>query len=212
MDIRQFERQYSALKTLSVARRMNSTETFLAFKKRRCSLIEDNPANWAEIILFLKDDLLADFARNFLCDAQNYSDAELEIMFKLFEHNQELLRNLNLLCDFLILAKILLERKDSGWSTQIESALNVQSVMKKIDTSAKFLQKPLADLMSVLCDESLKPYSVGYRLLLNWLPNFKKSLPNVIVQVRYKLEALRPLVDTHSKEMKQLYATYDILL
>ena len=30
MDIRQFERQYSALKTLSVARRMNSTETFLS--------------------------------------------------------------------------------------------------------------------------------------------------------------------------------------
>ena len=123
MNIRQFESQYAALKVLSVNRKMKNDDMFLTFKKRQNIVTENSPASWAEIVHFLKQDLLNAFVGDFLEDARNYNDYELEKLFVLLEHNQELFRIKELACDFLVLAKELTEREDSGWNTQIEAAL-----------------------------------------------------------------------------------------
>jgi len=117
MNIRQFESQYAALKVLSVNRKMKNDDMFLTFKKRQNIVTENSPASWAEIVHFLKQDLLNAFVGDFLEDARNYNDYELEKLFVLLEHNQELFRIKELARDFLVLAKELTEREDSGWNT-----------------------------------------------------------------------------------------------
>ena len=81
MNIRQFESQYAALKVLSVNRKMKNDDMFLTFKKRQNIVTENSPASWAEIVHFLKQDLLNAFVGDFLEDARNYNDYELEKLF-----------------------------------------------------------------------------------------------------------------------------------
>ena len=69
MNIRQFESQYAALKVLSVNRKMKNDDMFLTFKKRQNIVTENSPASWAEIVHFLKQDLLNAFVGDFLEDA-----------------------------------------------------------------------------------------------------------------------------------------------
>ncbi len=212
MDIRQFERQYEALKILSVNKKMTAGEVFLTFKKRQLTLVENKPASWVEVIHFLQESLVADFIKDFLCEAKNYSDAELEILFKLLEHNQELFRNVNFLHDFLVLANILVKREDSGWSTQIESALNVPNVCKKFETAQGQIKSVFASLMVHLVKEAVNQNAACQRILLQWLPSFRDVQGSVILQVRQELEKVRGEANKRSGVIKQLYAAYNVLL
>lgn len=146
MNIRQFESQYAALKVLSVNRKMKNDDMFLTFKKRQNIVTENSPASWAEIVHFLKQDLLNAFVGDFLEDARNYNDYELEKLFVLLEHNQELFRIKELARDFLVLAKELTEREDSGWNTQIEAALYSPNMSKQLESGLLCLKFPFAEL------------------------------------------------------------------
>ena len=145
MNIRQFESQYAALKVLSVNRKMKNDDMFLTFKKRQNIVTDNSPASWAEIVHFLKQDLLNAFVGDFLEDARNYNDYELEKLFVLLEHNQELFRIKELARDFLVLAKELTEREDSGWNTQIEAALYSPNKSKQLESGLLCMKFPFAD-------------------------------------------------------------------
>ncbi len=212
MDIRQFERQYEALKILSVNKKMTAGEVFLTFKKRQATLVENKPATWVEVVHFLQENLVADFVKDFQKEAKNYSDAELEILFKLLEHNQELFRNVDFLRDFLVLANVLIKREDSGWSTQIESALNVPNVRKKFEIAQGAIKSAFASLMVNMVKEAVNQNLVCQRILLQWLPGFKDVQASVILQVRQELEKWRGDVNKRCSGVKQLYAAYNVLL
>ena len=186
MNIRQFESQYAALKVLSVNRKMKNDDMFLTFKKRQNIVTENSPASWAEIVHFLKQDLLNAFVGDFLEDARNYNDYELEKLFVLLEHNQELFRIKELARDFLVLAKELTEREDSGWNTQIEAALYSPNMSKQLESGLLCLKFPFADLMAAKVKYALASpalitdcLSTGCRRLKNrsrWrLPKFIRS-------------------------------------
>ena len=172
MNIRQFESQYAALKVLSVNRKMKNDDMFLTFKKRQNIVTENSPASWAEIVHFLKQDLLNAFVGDFLEDARNYNDYELEKLFVLLEHNQELFRIKELARDFLVLAKELTEREDSGWNTQIEAALYSPNMSKQLESGLLCLKFPFADLMAAkvkyaLASPACGALSTGCRRLKN---------------------------------------------
>lgn len=212
MNIRQFERQYEALKILSVNKKMTAGEVFLTFKKRQLTLVENKPASWVEVVHFLQDNLVNDFVKDFLCEAKNYSDSELEILFKLLEHNQELFRNNVFLNDFLSLANILIKREDSGWSTQIESALNVPIVRKKFETAQGPLKSVFTSLMVNMVKEAVNQNLICQRILLQWLPSFKEVQCSVVLLVRQELEKWCGDVNKRCSGIKRLYAAYDVML
>lgn len=214
MNIRQFESQYAALKVLSVNHKMKNDDMFLTFKKRQNIVTENSPASWAEIVHFLKQDLLNAFVGDFLEDARNYNDYELEKLFVLLEHNQELFRIKELARDFLVLAKELTEREDSGWNTQIEAALYSPNMSKQLESGLLCLKFPFADLMAAKVKYALASPACGanYRLFIDWLPAFEKSQPLAITKVHQELANVQLQADRLCAEAKKLYAMYHILI
>lgn len=214
MNIRQFESQYAALKVLSVNRKMRTDEIFLTFKKRQNIITANNPASWAEIVNFMKEDLVNAFVADFLEDARHYNDCELEKMFLLFEHNQELLKIKELARDFLVLALELTEREDSGWGTQIEDALCSKNMVKNLENGIPCLKMPFANLMTAKVKHAFDNllYSTHYIIFTEWLPKLKHSQPAAIANVRMELEKMRNKVDLDGYEEKKLYSLYNELI
>lgn len=214
MNIRQFESQYAALKVLSVNRKMGAEEIFLTFKKRQNIVTANNPASWAEIVHFMRDDLVNAFVTDFLEDARHYNDSELEKMFLLFEHNQELFKIKELARDFLMLALELTQREDSGWGTQIEDALCSRNMVRNLENGIPCLKMPFANLMTAKVKHAFDNllYSTHYTIFTEWLPRLKDSQPAAIANVRMELEKMRDKANLRSGEVKKLYAIYNILL
>lgn len=210
MIIQQFQKQYEALKVLSINRRLRSKDEFLTLKKRQNLVVNNDPATWLEIVAYLKQDLVEDFNETFLNDARNYSTGELGILFSLLEHNQELLKNKDFLKDLFILAKELTEDPDRGWTGEIEHMLMSRNVNQQLLIGTASLKMPFASLMAEKVKHAFDSmaFSYDYRIFMEWLPKLKEKQPAAIQQVKLELEKMKDTVNLRVWEVKKLYNLY----
>ena len=210
MNIRQFQKQYEALKVLSVQRQMMKKEEFLTLKKRSVFVSNYYPSQWLEIVAYLKQDLVEDFNKSFLDNARNYSNEELQILFDLLEHNQELLKDKDFVKDLFILSKELMANPDTGWTGEIEEMLMSRNVTQLLLMGTATLKIPFANLMAEKVKYAFDSlaYSYNYRIFIDWLPKLQDKQPNAISQVKLALEKIKPTVNLRVSENKRLYNLY----
>lgn len=213
MNIQLFQRQYEALKVLSTKRQMKSREEFLTVKKRQNLVINNDPADWLEIVAYLRQDLIDEFQESFLNNARNYSTDEFRILFNLLEHNQELLKDKDFVRDIFILAKELTENPDLGWTGEIENMLMSRNVVSHLTQGVASLKAPFADLMAEKVKYAFDSlaFSYNYRIFIDWLPKLKDKQPVAIQQVKFELEKMKEWTNLRCSEVKKLYNLYSQL-